>query len=79
MSVFLEIAIELIAVHTLDRRVVYVNPEAIVQLAEPKPEGTKGKLFVDAVRCIIGLPDGKYVSVRETCDEVRRLFIEDEP
>lgn len=68
--------IELVALHKLDGRVVFVNPDAVVQLAEPKPEGAAHKAFTDDVNCVVGLTDGRYVTVRETCPEVRKLFVE---
>lgn len=67
-------AIELVALHRLDGRVVFVNPDAVVQLAEPQPDGADHKQFTDAVHCVITLTDGRYVTVRETCLEVRKLF-----
>lgn len=68
--------IQLIALHKLDGRVTYVNPLAVVQLAETKDAGAPGKQFTDAVKCVITLSDDTYVTVRETCDEVRDLFTE---
>lgn len=72
------VTIELIAVHHLDGRVAYLNPDAIVQLAEPQPDTATNKLFVNEVNCVISLSGGRYVSVRETCAEVRKLFIDKE-
>jgi hypothetical protein len=33
-----------------------------------------GKNFSDNVRCQINMVDGKFVTVRETCAEVRKLM-----
>lgn len=72
-------AIELIALTKLDGRTAYVNPAHIVQLAEPRQEDANWKELPPEVRCVVGLAGGGYVSVRETCAEVRKLFVEKEP
>jgi uncharacterized protein YlzI (FlbEa/FlbD family) len=55
-------------VHTLDGRTVIINSEEIISFAQPNKE--KG-LWTDAARCLITLTDAKFVTVKETCDEVR--------
>lgn len=71
------VTIELIGLTKLDGRAAYVNPEQIVQLAEPKPDGTPGKQFVDAVGCVITMTDNTYVTVEETCEQIRRILTEE--
>lgn len=59
----------LFMVHTVDERMVYVNPEQVVSLTVPM-----GKLISGKVGCIVAFADGKFLSVKETCDEVRVLM-----
>lgn len=67
--------LELIALTKLDGRVTYVNPEQVVQLIETRSSiGGENRLFTDEVYCIVTLPDQRYVTVRETCDQIRELF-----
>jgi uncharacterized protein YlzI (FlbEa/FlbD family) len=61
------IAAGLLELHALDGRTVYVNPDQIVSMARPSENTT----FVGSVQCVITLSDGKFVSVRDTCDEVQ--------
>jgi hypothetical protein len=51
---------------------VEVNPLTITNLRNPEPSNTK--LFTPNVRCQINMTDGKYVTVKETCAEVRKLM-----
>lgn len=72
--------IELIALTKLDGTIAFVNPAHIVQLVEPRDEDTDlPKQFVSDVKCVVFLAGGKYISVRETCTEVRKLFVEEKP
>lgn len=72
------LALTLIVLHSVDGFETIINPEQIVIL-RPSSEAAKGtpnQLIVPGkgVRCIIGLTDGKFVSVVETCDAVRALI-----
>jgi hypothetical protein len=67
------VTVVLIVLHTLDNRPVRINPSQIVQVVQPKPEGTPNKQMHDAVSCVIRFTDGSYVSVIESCDDVRRI------
>ena len=48
-----------------------LNADAITFLRNPEP-GHKN--FSSSVKCQINMSDGKYVAVRETCAEVRKLM-----
>ena len=70
-------AIELIALTQLDGRVAYVNPLHILQLRETRSSvGQPNQQFTDEVYCVISLNGGGYVTVRETCAEVRKKFVD---
>ena len=60
--------LELLVLHTLDGRTVYLNSEQIISMAVPLP---KSQNFSDGVKCVITLADGKFTSVVETCEDIR--------
>ena len=62
--------IELMVLHTLDNRPLYVNPKEVISLA-PSKDNT---LLVKGVQCIVSLTDAKFVSVKETCDDIREMI-----
>ena len=45
-----------------------VNPDLITNMRNPEPGNSN---FTDKVRCLINMSDGKFVTVKETCEEVR--------
>ena len=51
-----------------NRQVVILRPSS------EAAKGTPNQLIVTGVRCIVGLSDGKFVSVIETCEQVRVLI-----
>jgi hypothetical protein len=48
-----------------------LNTEKITNMRSPEP-GNKN--FSDTVKCQVNMVDGKFVTVRETCAEVRKLM-----
>jgi len=48
-----------------------INEKLITSMRNPEP-GNKN--FSDTVKCQINMSDGKFVTVRETCEEVRKLI-----
>jgi len=69
-------AIQLIVLHMVDGRPVRVNPAQVTQLVTPRPNETPGKQISPRVKCVVKTTDSSYVSVAESCDEVRRLMEE---
>lgn len=63
----------LIVVHTIDGREITINPAQVTFLTGPK-DGRPNALLVEGVNCVINLADGKYVTVAETCEAVRKLL-----
>ena len=61
--------IELLLLQAMDGHQIHVNKDAIVTISEPRKIG---RLGTDKFNCVIGLTSGKYVSVIETCDSVRK-------
>jgi len=67
----------MILVHMIDGRPVRVNPATITQLAPPATaEHTQ---LPPGVHCVLGLVDGRYLSVAEECAEVERLIARVDP
>lgn len=60
----------LILLHGPDGREIDVSSDEITSLHCKLP-GSANKMFADGVNAVINTTDGKYVSVRETCGEVR--------
>ena len=65
------IVVHLVLLHTVDGRETFVNPEQVVSMSSHK-EGEANKVLVEGVQCVLGLSNGKIVSVLEHCDEVLR-------
>ena len=51
-----------------------LNADTITNMRGPEPTSTGTKLFSDSVKCQVNMTDGKYIAVRETCAEVRKLM-----
>jgi hypothetical protein len=67
------VALVLILLHGVDGREIDVALDEITSLHCKLPD-KENKMFVDGVNAIVNLTDGKYVSVRETCGEVRDII-----
>lgn len=70
------VAVALIALTAVDGTPVLVNPERITML-RPSSEAHSNqpnRLLVSGVRCIIGLSDGKFITVTEDCTLVAKLI-----
>jgi len=60
----IEALLELLILHAPGGAQVAINPLMITSL---RPAGS---LLTDAGECVISLADGKFITVRETCDQV---------
>lgn len=61
-----------VLLHRADGQEVAVSPQHITSLRSTP--GSLSKQFSHEVRCLVGLDDGKFVSVIETCSAVKRLL-----
>jgi hypothetical protein len=61
----------LIVLHSGAGTPIDLNADKITNMRSPEP-GNKN--FSDNVRCQINMVDGKFVTVKETCLEVRKLM-----
>ena len=73
MITVLLVAAKLIVLHTVDGREVTIAPDQVTQLTASK-DGTPNKMLVEAGKCVIGLTDGRFVTVAERCSAVRQLL-----
>jgi hypothetical protein len=65
----------LIMLHTVDGLEVDINPKQITSLRETRPDKEK-HLVVAGVHCAVGLSDGKFVTVVESCADIRKKIEE---
>ena len=60
-----------LAVYTLEGREVLINRQAIVTIGGARQD--KGQtLLTGKATCLVTLVDGKFVTVVESCDSIRR-------
>jgi hypothetical protein len=59
----------LLLLHTVNDHEVLINTDMITSMVA-KGETYEGH-FVEGVNCQVNLADGKFVTVVETCDEIR--------
>lgn len=70
---FMVVTSHWVVLHAPDGGDVLLNPEEVVSMRGPR---TTDKMFmVEGAHCLINTSDGKYVSVRETCAEVKRVVM----
>ncbi len=61
----------LIVLHSVSGAVIEVNPALVTHLRNPEKSNPS---FIPGAHCMINMADGKYVTVTETCAEVRLLI-----
>jgi hypothetical protein len=64
-------AICLLLLYAPTGQAVYVNAESVVMLRPPGSAGSTRHLTGQA-NCMINTGDGKFVAVKESCEEVRQ-------
>lgn len=69
--------IELVPLHGPDNQRYWINPMQITSVREPIASDRIH--FSPIVHCIIVTVSGKFMPVRETCDQVRRVVGFDSP
>ena len=69
-----------IDVHTIDGRHVHINRQAIVTIGGPRSGDQGQQMFAREATCLVTLSDGKFITVVESCDTIRRrLGLKDAP
>ena len=72
---WLPIAINLIVLHAIDGSEITISPRHVTSMRAAHPEKAN-ELVAEQVNCIIGLTDGRFISVIEPCVEVRKMLEE---
>jgi hypothetical protein len=70
------VVLHLVLLHTVDGHEVLVNPEQVTSMQAARPD-EPNKFLTEGVNCAIGMTNGKFVSVVEDCDTVRRMLVEE--
>jgi hypothetical protein len=73
MITVLLVAAKLIGVHSLDGHEIAISPQQVTSLRAARPH-KPNELVAPHVHCLVGLTDGKFVSVTESCAEVREML-----
>lgn len=71
IQIVLAVTLHLLVVHTVDGREVVINSEQVTSLTSNK-KGAHAKLLTEGARCLIGLTDGKFVTVSEDCETLKK-------
>ena len=61
----------MIILHSGTGTVIDLNTETITNLRNPEPNNPA---FTSNVKCMINMTDGKFVTVMESCKEVRQIM-----
>ena len=67
--------LQLVMVHTVDGRMVGVNPFQVTHLSEARRDIDDTKQLAPGVRCVIFFSDASYVSTAEECVEVVNKWV----
>lgn len=70
------LTLKLIELMTPDGLIVHINPERVLSVHKPREDSKR--LLSPNVNCVITLENGRFVSVKNNCAEVRKLLGEDE-
>lgn len=62
----------MIILHDPNGLTISVNPSEIATLRETR--GKDATLIHESVRCVVGMSNGKWVSVVEPCDQIREAM-----
>jgi hypothetical protein len=69
----LAVVLTLLVLHALDGQEITIAPYQVTSLRAHRTD-QPNKLVTEGANCLIGLTDGKYVTVKETCAEIRLLI-----
>jgi predicted neutral ceramidase superfamily lipid hydrolase len=66
--------LHLVVLHGPGGHEINVNPSAVTTVQAARDDRDASKQTTAGVACIINLTDGKFVAVRENCDDVRTIL-----
>jgi hypothetical protein len=69
----LEVVAALVLLHGPGGREITLNPAAVTTMQASR-DGVANTALAPDVKCLINTTDGKFVSVIETCEQVRELI-----
>jgi len=74
------LAVVLLVLHNVDGDEITVNPDHIVTLipSHEHRKGTPNELIAKGIKCVVGLANGKFVSVVESCATIRQSMQQEE-
>ena len=67
------IAVQLVILHAPEGHEITIAPHQVTSLRASIPN-KPNELLTGKVNCVVGLTDGKFVSVIESCAVIRRLL-----
>ena len=67
------LTLQLVVLHALDGQEITIAPHQVTSMRAHRLDA-QNKLLTDRVNCLIGLTDGKFITVRESCREVQKLL-----
>ena len=73
ISLLFAAVLQMVVLHQIDGRTVTVNPAQVTALY-PSPPSGQNKLITKEAHCAVWLADGKFLSVTETCDQVKAML-----
>lgn len=69
------IAVAFIIVQSLDGSEVAINVDQITSITRTRDDGEGHKMLTDKAECVIGLSNGKFVSIADDCGDVLRKIL----
>jgi hypothetical protein len=75
MVKIIAVAVRLIVLHSGSGAEVDINPDGITSLRAESRKG-EDRYFAEGTACMINTSDGKFVTVVETCEQVRKMIEE---
>lgn len=69
------VALTLITLHSPAGQEIHINPFYVSSLrSSVRPAGDDDRLYTDRANCLVGMLDGKNISVSESCTAVREMI-----
>jgi hypothetical protein len=70
MIFLVTILFELVLLHGVDGKEIWVNPESVVSMRGPSGQ----KLLPEGAKCMLSMVDSHFLSIRESCSEAKEAF-----
>lgn len=65
-------ALQLVPLHQVDGRVIYINPADIITIAVPR-QGDR-KTAAPGTACVVFMTDNRHWQVLETCSAIKQMI-----